>query len=123
MKRKPILFIACVVLGVLTERLCERLCSQPTNPPAKLQSSEAAKRPAPTFADGVQFGLIAMQRNQDVRDLQTLTQIAFGLWQQNVQALARQQQARMATNVVPTNSPQATNSAASTNAERQHDIP
>lgn len=105
MNWKPPLLIACVALGAVTAKLC----SQPTNPPAKLQSVEAAKRPTPTFADGVQFGLIAMQRNQDVRDLQTLTQIAFGLWQQNVQALARQQQARMATNA-PTNS-------ASTNAE------
>lgn len=120
MKRKPILFIACVVLGVLTERLCERLCSQPTNPPAKLQSSEAAKRPAPTFADGVQFSLIAAERNRDVHDLETLYRIAFNLWQN---ALARQQQAMMATNAVPTNAPPATNSAASTNAERQHDIP
>lgn len=101
------IIMAFVVLGAVTAKLC----SQPTNPPAKLQSTEAAKRPSPTFADGVQFGLIAMQRNQDVRDLQTLTQIAFGLWQQNVQALARQQQARVATNAAPTNS------TASTNAE------
>lgn len=104
MNWKPPLLIACVVLGAVTAKLC----SQPTNPPAKLQSTEAAKRPSPTFADGVQFGLIAAERNRDVHDLETLYRIAFNLWQN---ALARQQQARMATNAAPTNS------VASMNAE------
>ena len=50
-----------------------KILSQPS--PIALQST-----PQPSFADGVQFGVIALQRNPDVQNIRVLQEIAFGLW-------------------------------------------
>lgn len=105
MKAHPFLIEAALLLALIGGIIGVR-CEQ-TNAPIKLKSLEPVQPPAPptpSFQEGVQFGLIARQRNQDVDDVRVLVQLAYRLWHQawmQQQAIMAQQSAK--TNVVSTN--------------------
>lgn len=87
------------------------LCADPkdTNSPVVHSQEIRAQINQQAFAEGVRFGLLAKQRNQDIMDVNVLTQIAYALFTQQQQILAQQAKAH-------TNAPVAVTNAAPTNA-------
>lgn len=95
-------FIAAYAFGCLVSSRCD------TNSPAVHAKEIQAQINQQAFAEGVRFGLIAKQRNQDIMDIRALTQIAYSLFSQQQQAMEQQRVAKVpaSTNAAPTNAVQ-----------------
>lgn len=109
MKPKHSLIAAVLILCAIA---CMVGRSDTNTPPVHTKEIQA-QISQQAFAAGVQFGLIAKQRNPDVGDLGAVVQIAYALFVQQQQALAQQKAAQAvavinapSTNAVPTNAVQ-----------------
>lgn len=102
MKPKHSLIAAVLILCAIA---CMVATQSDTNTPAVHAREIQAQINQQAFVEGVRYGLLAKQRNQDIMDINALVQIAYSLFVQQQQTLAQQKAAQAAaiTNAPSTN--------------------